>query len=127
MPVVEIHALPQEPPVDVSGVLGKVCLDLARALSVREKEVWATWSSLGAGAYAEGRDVARVQPRETHPPTVKILARETRPERIATMLEVVAGSVAEALGLEPGNVFVVYEILPAGQVFSGGGILGGRE
>jgi len=127
MPVVEIRALPQRPPVDVGAVLGRVCLDLARALGIREKGVWATWSPLAGGAYVEGSDVVADQPRDTHPPTVRILAREDRPERIALMLQTVAASVAEALGLEPGNVFVVYEVLKDGRVFSGGGILGGGE
>jgi phenylpyruvate tautomerase PptA (4-oxalocrotonate tautomerase family) len=124
VPVVEIRALPQKPPVDVPHVLSRVCTDLAAALDVPEKKVWATWQSLEERHYVEGREDAPDQASGTHPPLVRVQAFEGRSEEtIRKMLDTVAASVSAALGVEPGNVMVVYEELRSGRVWSGGGIL----
>ncbi len=124
MPVVEIRALPQKPPVDAAWVLEKVCTELAAAIGVPESKVWATWETIEAHHYVEGRDDVPDQGSSTHPPLVRVRALEGRSEDvIRTMLDTVARSVAEALTIESGNVMVVYEELKAGRVWSGGGIL----
>ena len=121
MPIVEIRALPQNPPVDVPSVLARVCRDLAATLGCREREVWATWETLPPGTFAEADQPAQTQPRDTHPPMVRILAMEGRtPEMIAKMLETVSASLAAALPIDADNVFARYEELRVGRVAWGG-------
>ena len=122
MPIVEIRALPQEPPVDVAAVLGRVCLDLAKLLECEPRHVWATWETLPAGSFVEADAPQRAQPRDTHPPMVRILAMEGRsPEMIARMLECVSQSLAAMLpAIDADNVFARYEELRKGRVAWGG-------
>ena len=46
------------------------------------------------------------------------------PDVVARVLSAVAGTVVRELGLEPGNVFVVWDELQAGRVHTGGGMPG---
>ena len=124
MPVVEIRALPHKRPSDVPFALERVCTELAAAMGIPEKQVWATWQTIDARRYVEGRDPMPHQPPDTHPPLVRLQAFEGRsPEMIRTMLETVAKSLESSLGLGEGNVMVVYEELKSGRVWAGGGIL----
>jgi phenylpyruvate tautomerase PptA (4-oxalocrotonate tautomerase family) len=124
VPVVEIRALPQKPPADVPWVLEKVCVELAAVLGIPEKRVWATWQTIESRHYVEGRDDVPDQSPGSHPPLVRVQSLEGRPpETVRRMLETVARSVEQALGLEAGNVMVVHEELRAGRVWSGGAIL----
>jgi phenylpyruvate tautomerase PptA (4-oxalocrotonate tautomerase family) len=124
MPIVEIRALPQKPSADVPYVLERVCTELAAAVGIPEKQIWATWEVIEERHYVEGRNDMPDQPPTTHPPLVRILAYQGRSEdTIRTMLETVARSVTDALGLEEGNAFVVYEELKAGRVYSAGDVL----
>lgn len=121
MPIVEIRALPQEPPVDVPSVLARVCKDLAATAGCREREVWATWETLPAGTFFEADVGAQSQPHDTHPPMVRILAMEGRtPDMIAKMLESVSNSLAATLRIDADNVFARYEELRLGRVAWGG-------
>jgi hypothetical protein len=123
MPVVEIRGLPQ-PDVIVERVLVAVTGRVAAALGEEPRGTWATWEEIGARRYAEGEGLADSQPHETHPPLVRIAAFEGRSERqIAAVLEAATGAVADELGIEPGNVFAVYDELSSGRVYSGGGVL----
>jgi hypothetical protein len=125
MPVLEVRALPQDPPVDVPAVLGRLCSAVAHAAGCPERQVWATWHTLPDGAYVEGRNDAERQPHETHPPLVRVLALAGRsPENVAAVLQAAGSSLAGSLGLEPGNVFVHYDEIPSGRVLAGGRILG---
>jgi hypothetical protein len=121
MPIVEIRALPMDPPVDVGAVLARVCVDLAREIGCPERQVWATWETVPAGWFAEAHVAPAVQPRDTHAPLVRILAMEGRsPEMIARMLETVSRSLAAVLPIDPDNVFARYEELERGRVAWGG-------
>ncbi len=124
MPVVEIRALPQKPPADVPNVLERVCTELATVLDIAEKRVWATWETIEGCHYVEGRQETPDQVASTHPPLVRVLAFEGRSDDVVrVMLETVARSVAEALGLEAGNVLVTSEDPTAGRLWSGGQVL----
>ena len=121
MPIVHIQAPPQEPSVDVRSVMARVCTDLAAVVGCPERQVWATWTTLPEGSYLEADVPAGRQPRDTHPPLVRVLAMEGRsPEVIAKMLETVAGSLAAMLPMDPDNVFAVYEELRGGRVYFAG-------
>ncbi|MEZ5064088.1 MAG: hypothetical protein R3B81_05100 [bacterium] len=124
MPVLEVRALTQHPPIDVPAVLADLCTAVAEADGCPAHQVWATWHALRDGFYVEGTRTATVQPRETHPPLVRVMASAGRdPDRVAAILRAAAGSLSKSLSLDPGNVFVHYEELPAGQVWSNGDLI----
>lgn len=114
----EITALPQPARVDVSAALTAVTNALAEELGEKPSGTWATWRTLDPGCYAEGADAPPTQPRATHPPLVRVTAFVGRPpDVVARMLERIAETLADALALEPGNVFVRYdERRPAGSI-----------
>lgn len=123
MPVIEIRALPQPAGVEVEAVLGAVTQGLAALLGEEPRGTWATWEELAPGRYSEGGDAPTVQPRATHPPLVRIVAFEGRsPALVAALLERVAAILARELALEPGNVFVRYEEVRSGHLFTGGDV-----
>lgn len=82
-----------------------------------------TWP-LEPGHYAEGPDAPGAQPFDTHPPLVRVIGFEGKPPEVgAAMLERVASTLARELGLEPGNVFAIYEDARSGRLFTGGSVL----
>ena len=125
MPVIEITALPQRDGTDVTGALTAVTRAVAGVLGEEPAGTWATWRTLDAAGYAEGDDAPATQPLSTHPPLVRVTAYEGRaPELVARLLEATAETLAAALGIEPGNVFVRYEEATAGTLFTGGAVVG---
>ena len=124
MPVVRISALPQPDSVDISRVLAAVTTELAALLGEPPAGSWATWSTIRPGRYAEGTQTPEHQPRDTHPPLVRVIAFEGRePELIERMLTTIADTLVRELGLSLGNVFATYEEAASGRVYSGGRIL----
>ncbi len=124
MPLLEVRALPQKPGVDPHAALARACAALAEALGERPEGTWGTWVELSPGAYTEGANAPAVQPHDTHPPVVRLFAFEGKPpETVEKMLTVVAETLAGALGLEPGNVFVIYDEGRSGRVYSGGNVV----
>ena len=74
--------------------------------------------------YAEGDVFTDGQPAETHPPLVRVIAFEGRSdEQIAAILEAAAAAIADELGLDPGNVFAVYDEARSGRIFTGGNVI----
>ena len=125
MPVVEIRALPQPEDV-VEHALVAVTARVAQALGEEPQGTWATWETIEANRYAEADDIAEAQAPDTHPPLVRITAYEGRSaKQIEAMLAAAAESLATALGLEPGNVFAVYEEARSGRIYTGGRVVRG--
>lgn len=124
MPVLEIRALPQKPGVDTQAALKRACTALAETLGERPEGTWGTWVELPPGSYTEGGNAPSVQPASTHPPIVRLFAFEGKsPEAIERMLTVVAETLASALNVEPGNVFVIYDEGRSGRVHAGGHVI----
>jgi phenylpyruvate tautomerase PptA (4-oxalocrotonate tautomerase family) len=123
MPIVHIDALPQDDAVDLDAVLGAVCHDLAGLLGEKPQGTWATWRTLER--YVEGTGATpTVQPRTTHPPLVRLVAFEGRPEQqISDLLRCVSATLSRELRLEPGNVFVAYVEARRGRLFTGGEVV----
>jgi phenylpyruvate tautomerase PptA (4-oxalocrotonate tautomerase family) len=126
MPVVQVTALRQPVGVDLGAVSQAVVLAVSRELGEHPTGTWVTWQTLDPGAYREGIDDAPLeQPGATHPPLVRISAFEGRPpDLVARVVSAVAATVTRELGLEPGNVLVVWDELRAGHVHTGGGMPG---
>lgn len=125
MPIVEISALPQPASVHVPTVLERVGLALASGMECDPAVVWAVWRGVDAGCYVVSGHAPLTQPQESHDPIVRIMAYEGRSDEvIARTVEGVGRTVAGCLGLEASNVFVWYEELRAGRVFTGGAVRG---
>ena len=123
MPVVRVQGLPQADDVDVDAALTAVCRDLAKLLGEAPHGTWATWQTLER--YVEGDDARTTQPYDTHPPLVTVTAYEGRPpELVAHILRCVAAALSREFRVDPGNVFVTYDEVRAGRLFTGGDVVG---
>lgn len=121
MPIVEISALPQPASVDIPTVLERVSLALATGIECEPGAVWAVWRVVGPGCYVVEGHAPVTQPQESHDPIARIKAYEGRSdEAIARTVEGVGRTLAGCLGLDADRVFVCYEELRAGRVFTGG-------
>lgn len=122
MPVIQVEGLPQASGVDIEQALGAVCAEVAALLGEEPSGTWATWRTLEH--YVEGRDGPSLQPPSTHPPLVRVIAFEGRPaEQVAELLRCVAAVLVRELGLEEGNVFVVYEEAHPGRLYTAGEVV----
>jgi phenylpyruvate tautomerase PptA (4-oxalocrotonate tautomerase family) len=123
VPIVQIEALPQAPGVHPEQTLTTLCTEIAALLGEKPSGTWATWRTLEH--YLEGSHGPAEQPESTHPPLVRVIAFKGRePELVAEILRCVARVLARGLGLEEGNLFVVYEEARPGRVYTGGEVLG---
>lgn len=125
MPIVEISALPQPASVDIPTVLDRVSLALASGMECDPSVVWAVWRVVEPGCYAVRGHAPVTQPQESHDPIVRIMAYQGRSDAvIARTVEGVGRTLAGCLGLDAAHVFVWYEELKAGRVFTGGEVRG---
>lgn len=121
MPIVEISALPQPASVDIPTLLDRVAHALASAIECDPGVVWAVWRPIGPGGYVVRGHAPATQPQESHDPIARVSAfRGRSDEVIARTVEAVGRTLAGCLGLEPSQVFVCYEELAPGRVFTGG-------
>jgi phenylpyruvate tautomerase PptA (4-oxalocrotonate tautomerase family) len=105
MPLIEIHALPQPSHIDPSAVLAAVNRAVGDALGRPSEVAWSTWSNLEPGHYLVGETATDAQPASTHSPIVHVYA-ERSPDVMAQIIEVIASTLAECLGVDADNVFV---------------------
>ena len=126
MPIVQVTALRQRVGVDIDAASQAIVLAVSTELGDDPSGTWVTWQTLAPGSYREGVDDApSEQPRATHPPIVRVNAFEGRPpDLVARVLSAVAETVVSELGLDSGNVFVVWDELGAGRLHTGGGMPG---
>ncbi|OGQ35438.1 MAG: hypothetical protein A3F16_03730 [Deltaproteobacteria bacterium RIFCSPHIGHO2_12_FULL_43_9] len=124
MPVIEIKALPQKEWISVPNVLKKLSAKVSQVMGEEPKHVWASWESIKPEHYVEDNHETPLQPAGTHPPIVKILAFEGRPqELVEKLMSAVAEFLVKELELDPGNVFIIYQELRSGHVFDGGQVV----
>lgn len=112
MPLIAIRALPQQDGVDVDAAMREVTQAVATLIGGEPRGTWATWETIER--YVEGGEAATVQPFSTHPPIVTLFAASGRPRE--DLLRCVAETLARALELEPGNVWVRYEEVRPGEL-----------
>jgi hypothetical protein len=74
-----------------------------------------TWETVDA--YVEGGVAPAVQPVDTHPPIVTVLAGARPPDVVSRMLR----AVGDELGLEPGNVFVTFDEVDPARLYDASG------
>ena len=118
MPIIEIEALAPDEPFDVAAALASVTGAVAAFLGEEPRGTWAIFHPVAPGHFAEGDDAPDRQPASTHPAIVRVFANRD-PEQVQPLLEVVAGVVVEAFGLNEGNVFVRCELADPSRMFWG--------
>ncbi len=124
MPVIQINALPQHEKVNVTAVLSALTTEVARIMDLPTRQVWATWQWIEPKFYVEGDVPATVQPTDTHPPLVNIIAYQGRsPEMIKQVLESIADTLCMQLEMESGNAFITYTEATSGRVYTGGSVI----
>jgi hypothetical protein len=122
--VIQIEALPQRAGVEIAEVLKRVAVGVAEAAGVPAKRVFVTWRELAAERYTEGDRAVSLQPFDTHPPVVTLVAFEGRPdEMVERMIHACVGAITSGLEIDPGNVFLTYHEGRSGRIFSGGRIM----
>jgi phenylpyruvate tautomerase PptA (4-oxalocrotonate tautomerase family) len=111
VPVIRIRALPRDG-VDERSIAASVARAVAAELDEDPRGTWVTWETVDA--YAEGGVVPSTQPDDTHPPLAEIRSGPRPPDVVSRMLRAVGDTLVAELGLEQGNVFVVFdEVDPA--------------
>ncbi|RMH28857.1 MAG: hypothetical protein D6692_04845 [Planctomycetota bacterium] len=121
MPLVEISALPQPGSVHIPTTLDRVALAVASAIDCDPAVVWVVWRTIDPHHYCVRAHAPATQPQDSHDPIVRISAYEGRNDTtIAATLEAAARTLAGCLGLEPSNIFVIYDELKSGRVHTGG-------
>ena len=98
MPLIEITALPQRDPTVRDRVLGAVVSEVAETLGAPPEAVWVVWRSLETGAYAVGAARPGSQPRDSHPPIVRVFIARP-PEAVERVVETIERVVPRELGL----------------------------
>lgn len=123
MPSIRVRALPQKEDAEVSTVLNELCEIVAECLGAPVAQVRAIWQTIDAGSYAEDGVFPKVQPYDTHPPIVELVAFIGRtPEVITNAVEQVANTLVKGLGLSEGNAWVSYVEAGRGELFVNGSI-----
>ena len=104
MPLIEVSALPQPEGVR-ERILDSLVAEVSAALGRPPGSVWAVWRPLEPGAYAVGEDRPLAQPRDTHPPIVRVHARRT-PDEMERVVAAIERVIMRELALDP---FVILE------------------
>ena len=99
VPLIEISALPQ-PSGARERVMDALVGEVSSALGRPPNAVWVTWRQIEPGAYSVGGTRAEAQPRDSHPPIVRIYARRT-PEEWELIVVAVERVITRELGLDP--------------------------
>lgn len=124
VPFIHIRSLPFEPPLDLATAVAALSRDFASATQIDLEHVTVTWELLPPGHYAAAGQTASVQPADSHPVLVDLLAPEFNcDETVMSMLSAVAQSIARVSGVAEHNVFVNYRQARSGQVFDAGKIV----
>jgi hypothetical protein len=123
MPSIRVRALPQQSSADVPAAMRRMREAAAEILGAPVSKVRALWQTIEPGMYLEADATPDVQPRESHPPTVELVAFTGRSdETIATALERLADILVEELDLGAGNAWVSYVQAPSGWLYVDGAI-----
>lgn len=125
MPVIQVRALPMEPPLDTAAVLRRISADFARHAGIDESFVSLSWTWLQPGHYVCGGVAAEVQPQATHPLLVDLLVPEFHDTASAVrLLRVLAATLSEHTGVSLRNIFIELRLARSGRVFDDGVVVG---
>jgi len=121
MPLIHIRSLPFDHALDIPSILQGISEDFARDVGIAIEHITATWEYLQAEHYAVAGLTARYQPVASHPILVDLLVPAFNSQRtIERMLQSIAQSIAQRVGLPLTNVFINCRCAQSGRVFDGG-------
>lgn len=124
MPVINIKSLPLDEKLSTSGILKELCTGFADKNGYKPEHVWAYWEFLLPENYSVGSKTEIKQTKHSHSPIVNILAFEgNSPEKIKAMLESTGKILSTELGIDIGNIFIIYSEACSGRIFDGGNVV----
>jgi len=124
MPLIHVKSLPFRNEPDIQDVVEGLSMDFATAMDIAPEHVSVTWEYLAPGAYAIAGKAGESQVEDSYPVLVDLLAPDfTGKAQINLMLEVIASSISNRVGVSVTNVFVNYREAHAGRVFDRGQIV----
>lgn len=109
MPLIRVKSLQFDHDVDVSQVVCYLSQVVSDATHIEPQHIMITWEYLPGGHYSHGGKVTQVQPMNSHPLLVDLIAPNFNTEdQIMAMLELIANTIAEQLPIEKNNIFINY-------------------
>ena len=119
MILITINALPHSQDVKIHKVLEVLCHEVANQIGKLPSDVKATFQLLAAGGYSDGGQSVTEQTDHSHPPIVTISAIEglSDMEKENTM-RTVAALLERGFGLGKGNVYINFNDLKTGSIYS---------
>jgi phenylpyruvate tautomerase PptA (4-oxalocrotonate tautomerase family) len=123
MPFIHVKSLPFDRTFNVASVLEGLTKDFAKGTGIGLEHVTATWEFLPSGHYAVAGKTASHQPENSHPVLVDLLSPDFNPpEKIETMLRVIASSISKQAKIPINNIFINHRQAHSGMVFDAGEI-----
>jgi phenylpyruvate tautomerase PptA (4-oxalocrotonate tautomerase family) len=124
MPVISIKSLPFEKDVNIPEILKKLNAEVANSINYSPDSIWSYWEFITPQYYAVGDKSSEKTTGSTHSPIIEITSFEGKSnESIETAMKTTAKVVSQALGIDIGNIFIVYKEAHSGMVFDGGNIV----
>lgn len=124
MPLISIKSLPLPECEEMGELLAGISRELADLTGIGLRHITITWEYLPPGHYAEGGETCEVQPEQTHPILVSVLAPDFhRPEKVEAMLKGIAAGIAARIPVSRDNIFVHFQDASSGKVFDAGRIV----
>ncbi|AJR06325.1 hypothetical protein C9J03_13520 [Photobacterium gaetbulicola] len=124
MPLIRIKSLPFAQEVSIPAALGVLSKTLAETSEIDLKHVMVTWDYLPPHHYAHNGRVVDCQPDRTHPLLVHLVAPNfNTEEQVATMLEVIADTLADILPVAKENIFINFSPAYSDGIYDAGHVV----
>lgn len=124
MPLIHVKSLPLQGSFNARSTLEILARDITHDTGIALEHITTTWDYLLPSHYAVGGKATELQPRDSHPLLVEILAPTTTSARkTKLLLESVAASLARHTGIPESNIFISFHEAHSGKVFDGGAVV----
>lgn len=124
MPLVRIKSLPFEQDVRIPQVISALSQAISDAANIEQHHIMVTWEYLVHSHYAHHGNIADTQPVDTHPLLIDLIAPNFNTEKqIASMLELIAHTIAEQVPIEKNNIFINFTPAYSDGVYDEGHIV----
>lgn len=124
MPLIHVKSLPMQGDFNAHSTLQILARDIAQETGIDLEHITTTWDYFLPSHYAVAGRAATLQPTDSHPLLVEILAPEkTSARRIRMLLECTAASLARHTGMPIDNIFIHFSEARSGKVFDAGRLM----
>ncbi|OZS41671.1 hypothetical protein [Photobacterium sanguinicancri] len=108
MPLIRIKSLPfTQQEVPIPQVLNSLSSAISAETEIESHHIMLTWEYIPAGHYVHSGKAVHHQPINTHPILVDLIAPNFNTEQqIASMLELIANTLAEQVPIAKNNIFI---------------------